>query len=473
MPESKSKIKPNAFWKFFSSVKLTIVLLIILAIASILGTLIPQLPQRESVEFARTLSPGLFRLFNYMNLFDMYHSLWFRLLIGCLSLNLIICSINRFPATWKRYRVRPGPDRSKPFKDLPADQTFITPGNVKDTAERTTAFLRSQYKKIESKDANGNYYFFWEKGRYSYFGVYLVHLSVLIILIGGLLGSFFGFDGYVNIVEGEQIDTIEVRKRRTPLALGFEVRCDKFTVDFYENGTPKEYRSELSFIMKGKEVEKGSLLVNHPIKFRGISFYQSSYGEIPSKMVSLKIARHASKDDFLRIEAEQGKSFSLPGNEGQFRVLKVDTNLRGMMGPAALISVRPEHGEDIHFWVFQNPEILQKKFPKEMLQSPILNASAFRPYTFFLENLETKSYTGLQVNKDPGAFIVWIGCFLMIGGFFVTFFTSHRRIWMRISSEREASLISIAGTASKNPVGLRRELSHLNKKFKIYLNKRD
>jgi cytochrome c biogenesis protein len=472
MSISKAKTKPNAIWSFFSSVKLTIVLLIILAFASILGTLIPQMPQRESVEFARGLSPGLFRLFSSMNLFDMYHSFWFRLLIGCLAMNLFICSIDRLPAAWKRFRLRPSADRSNPFRELPPNQTFLTVGDFEGTTNQVAQVLKTHYKKIERKNSAGKYYFLGEKGRYSHFGVYLVHLSILIILIGGLVGSLFGFEGYISIIEGEQIDSITVRKRETPLKLGFEVRCDKFFVEFYENGAPKEYRSELSFSTDGKAVEKGSLLVNHPIKFRGITFYQSSYGKVPGNKVRLKIARHASNDVFTSVEAEQGKLLPLPGSEGRFQVLKTDGNLRGMMGPAALISIRPEKGDETRFWVFQNWEMLQKRFPGEMLQSPFLNPSSFRPYTFFLEDLESKFYTGLQVNRDPGVSIVWAGCFLMIGGFFVTFFMSHRRIWVRISREKGGNVISIAGTASKNPVGLQRELARLTHNLKDVLDKR-
>ena len=89
MTEIKTKDKPNVIWNFFSSVRLTIVLLIILALASIVGTLIPQ--KEEAIDFARSLSPEMFRFFSALDLFDMYHSLWFRLLMGCLTLNLIIC----------------------------------------------------------------------------------------------------------------------------------------------------------------------------------------------------------------------------------------------------------------------------------------------------------------------------------------------------------------------------------------------
>ena len=84
------------------------------------------------------------------------------------------------------------PDRSKPFQNLPLHQTFLADGNVEDTANQVAQFIKGRYKKIQRKNAGDRYYFLGEKGNYSRFGVYLVHLSVLIILIGGLIGSFFG-----------------------------------------------------------------------------------------------------------------------------------------------------------------------------------------------------------------------------------------------------------------------------------------
>ena len=107
-----------------------------------------------------------------------------------------------------------------------------------------------------------------------------------------------------------------------------------------------------------------------------------------------------------------------------------------------------------------------------MAQSPKFNASAFKPYTFFLDDLESAYYTGLQVNKDPGVNIVWLGCFLMVAGFFVAFFTSHRKIWVRLSEEKEGIRISVAGTSNKNPVGLQRELKNLTSEFKNLLSEK-
>ena len=107
-----------------------------------------------------------------------------------------------------------------------------------------------------------------------------------------------------------------------------------------------------------------------------------------------------------------------------------------------------------------------------MLQSPKFNPSAFEPYTFFLEGMETSYYTGLQVNRDPGVPIVWAGCFLIIAGFFITFFTSHMRMWIRVSEEKQETKISVAGTTNRNPVVLERELVRLIKDLKGLLGEK-
>ncbi len=284
----------NTVWNIFSSVRLTISLLIILALVSIIGTLIPQ--GQGAVEFARNLSPGTLRFFSSLNLFDMYHSVWFRILIATLALNLMVCSIDRFSGTWKRFTARPRPDRSKPFEDLPPDLTFLAESSLNEAGHRVGRFLGSRFKKTRRAESKDRVSFYGEKGRFSHFGVYLVHLSVLFMLAGSLVGSFLGFEAFVNIAEGERIGKVALKKGGIPMDLGFEVLCDRFLVEFYDNGAPREYRSDLRFFFDGKEVKKASTRVNHPVKFRGVTFYQSSYGTIPEKTVLLNIARKASEN---------------------------------------------------------------------------------------------------------------------------------------------------------------------------------
>jgi cytochrome c biogenesis protein len=459
----KEKIS-NPLWRLFRSLKLTIALLIILALVSIIGTLVPQ--KESALEFAANMSPGMRQFFASLSLFDLYHSFWFRLLIGLLALNLIVCSIDRFPHTWKKFRASPSPDRSKPFEDLPPGQTVVVNGDLKEVSGRIAQLLQGRFKGLRNKEEGNLHYFSGEKGRYAHFGVYLIHSSILVIIIGALIGSFFGFQAFVNILEGETTGVVRAKTSRAPMDLGFEVRCDKFFVDFYPQGTPKEYRSDITFLLNGEEIEKTSVLVNHPATFNGVTFYQSTYGTVAGEKASVRIARNVGNPPVTRVEAERGNWLPLPGKEGKFKVTEVDANLMGVMGPAVLISVQPNgNAEEARFWIFQNREMLENRFPGMLEHNPKLNASLFEPYTFALENLETRFYTGFQVNRDPGVSLVWLGCFIMVAGFFVTFFTSHRRFWVRLSKEEKGVRISVAGTSTKNPVGLERELERLTEEL--------
>lgn len=452
----------NPVWAFLSSIRLTIILLIILALASVIGTLVPQ--REDAVEFARRISPELFSLLSTLDIFDMYHSTWFRLLIGFLALNLTVCSIDRFPRTWKRFSALPRPDRQKPFEDLPQERSFVVRAERKSAAASVVEYLKGRYKRIRTKETESAHFIYGEKGRFSHFGVYLVHLSILIIIIGGLLGSFLGFEAYVNIAEGEKTRTVILRNTMKPLDLGFEVRCDRFFVDFYRNGAPKEYRSDLTFLLGGQEVEKASALVNHPVHFRGITFYQSSYGVIPK--VRIRVSRHASQAESRIVELEQGDQVELPGGGGEFSVTRFSGNFMNRFGPAVRILVRPIKGREIRFWVVKEMEALKKILPAPIDNFPGLDPSAFKPYTFsFMDRVKGRYYTGLQVNRDPGVPLVWAGCFLMMAGFFVTFFTSHKRIWVRVSGHDTGVRVSVAGTANKNPVGLERELDKVTREI--------
>ena len=458
MKNAESRKNPNALWKFLSSVKLTIVLLILLAIVSILGTLIPQ--EQGAVEFAKSLTPGMLRFLSILDLFDMYNAPWFRLLIGFLALNLIVCSIDRFPSTWKRFNARPAPDRSKPFENTPVENCLKVSTNSDETANRVLKVLQSRYKNVRKEAIRGDHFFYGEKGRFSHFGVYVVHLSVLLILMGGLVGSFLGIEAYVNILEGEKTNRVIITKTMTPLKLDFEVRCDKFSVDFYKTGAPKEFKSILTFLINGKPVQKNDLLVNHPVEFGGMTFYQASYGTVPGKQVRLSIHSESSKPVLAEMNVKGDTDYPLPGDEGTFKVVDIRSDIMHL-GPAVLVAIQPKKGNPMEFWVFQNQEAVQKKLPAPMLASAKFNPSAFSPYRFSLKGIKTLYYTGLQANKDPGVPIVWAGCFLMVSGLFITFFLSHKRMWVRVLAQGANARIEVAGTTNKNPVGLQNERHHL------------
>lgn len=443
--------------------KLTLVILILLAAVSILGTVIPQ---REGVmEFAQGLSPGMQEVFETFQLFDVYHSYWFILLISALTLNLVVCSINRFPTVIHVLKTKPSPDRKKPFEDIPSDQSFITTRNIQDTAAKLHSFMTKNYSNIAQTEIDKGFYFYGEKGRFSLFGVYIVHLSILFILIGAMIGSRFGFEAFATIPEGDSIETVHLRKSRQPKSLGFKVECIENSVKFYEDGTPKEYRSDLR-IFDGDSAQDFTVLVNHPARFQGIAFYLSSFGKLPGENVDVGIKNEREGNE-TRARVEIGKKIGLPGGEGSFVVDEVREDFMRMgMGPAARFTVLPIEGEPVSFWAFLYPERVRARFSESVDKFPKLNPSSFKPYTFSLDGIEERNYAVFQVNRDPGVPMVWIGFLLIMGGLVVSFFMSHRRIRIRVEPAGEGSRISVAGTSNKNPVGLERELKQITASLK-------
>lgn len=440
----------NPVWRFLSSVRLTLAILIVLAAVSIVGTLIPE---RQGV--------------------DVYHSLWFRSLISILALNLIVCSLNRLGPTLRLFKAAPKPDRTGPFEDVPPENRFYTELSPLEAASRIEGLIRDKYEKVKRKDSTNDIFMVGERGRYSLFGVYIVHLSVLLIIAGSIVGSIWGFQGSVSIPEGESVDTIRLRNSHTRKELGFRIECVNFSVTFYENGTPKEYRSDLRFI--DEEVKKEvALRVNHPFTFHGVRFYQSSYGSIPGNELSLLARREGAENHEITIRATRGDKIPLPEENGYIVVEEIRGDFMRMgMGPAARISAYPEEGEPVSFWVFLHPEQAHARFSQSLKAFPSLNPSLFEPYTFFLKEIESRYYTGLQVNKDPGVPYVWAGFFLITGGLFVTFFMSHRRFRIRIQETEDGTLVSVAGRADKNPVGAERETTMLTSRLRKLLVEQD
>ena len=445
---------------FLSSLKLTISLLIIIAVASILGTVIPQ--QYDGGESFSHLSPGLVEALKSLQLFDMYHSAWFIILMGLLSLNLTVCSLNRFPGSWKLFRKIPSPDRDKPFENLSPDRVISIEKSPNEVIERVENLLHRRYKRVSRKDTANTTFFYGEKGAYSHFGVYIIHASILTIIAGAIIGSLLAFEGFVNLPEGESINTVHLRRQKGIKKLDFTVRCDKFSMSYYDNGMPKEYRSNLSFLKNSHVIYQGPLLVNHPITVNGIRFYQASYGSIPGGQAYMTIKKGHEQGTTVKVKLKD--SFSLKGNDATATIERIEENLMSM-GPAVLINVQSPEG-NMRFWVFKYIERIKKGIPGLFKKVPKFNPGLFKPYYFKLKKIESKYYTGLQLSRDPGVSIVAVGSFLIIIGFLITFFSSHKRFWVRVGEQEGKSRISIAASSNRDPVGLERETGNLVRHLK-------
>jgi cytochrome c biogenesis protein len=439
----------------FSSLKLTIALLIIIAIASILGTVIPQ--QYDGGESLSHLSPGLIKAFKSLQLFDMYHSVWFIILMCLLSLNLIACSLNRFPASWRLFKKTPPLDRSKPFDNLPPNRVLTVSGKPDQVIVRVGDLLQRRYRRVRRKHATNTVFFYAEKGAYSHFGVYLIHASILTVIVGAIIGSLLGFEAFVNIPEGESTKVVNLRRQKGIKKLDFAVRCDGFSIAYYDNGMPKEYRSNLSFLKDSKIIYQSPLLVNHPVMFDGIRFYQASYGTIPGRRAYITVWKGNEAGTIIPVKLKD--SFSLKEKDTQVTIERIEEDLMSM-GPAVLLSIQSAQG-NVRIWVFKQIETMRKGIPRLFQKVPKFNPGLFKPYYFKLNEIENKYYTGLQLSHDPGVSVVAIGSVFIVLGFFITFFSSHKRVWVKLDEQGDRTRILIGTTSNRDPVGLKRETDHL------------
>jgi len=440
---------------FFASVKLTIILLIVIALVSIIGTVIPQ--QYGPTDTVTHLSPKLTDLFKTLQFFDLYHSVWFTALLCLLSINLIACSLKRFPTTWKLFTARPSLDRSKPFEDLPPENTVMIEGNRQEITAAVEHLLHKRLKRFRRKGSDKTTTFYGEKGAFSHFGVYVIHCSVLVVIAGAIIGSLWGFKGFVNIAEGESTDRVYVARHEGLKKLDFTVRCDDFSIAYYDNGMPKEYRSDLSFLKDDTVILQGPLRVNHPITVNGIRFYQANYGSIPGGKVHMTITRADGPRAQLTVSLND--SFSLHGDTTQVTVERIEENLMSM-GPAVLLSVDSPDAA-VQFWVFKAIEQMKRAMPNLLEKVPKFNPGLFEPYYFQLNAIEQTFYTGLQLSHDPGVTVVAVGAFLIVAGFLVTFFSSHKRFWVRVDEAEGKTRVMVSSRSNRDPVGLKRETNYL------------
>lgn len=436
--------KLNPLWSFFSSVKLTIALLVLIVLVFIIATFLPQ----EAVQ-------------EFAWLTDLYHSLLFYALMMLLSLNLIICSINRFPVSMKQYKAPYFPEPAGIFDNLPQNQIIITDKETNNVSATIESSLKAKYRSVRKIDTKKGHVFYGERGRFSIFGVYAVHLSILLIIVGAVIGSIFGLAADINIKEGESVNVANLAEGKGIHQLDFSIRCDKFIVEFYENGTPKTYRSDLSFIKNGHLAYRESLLVNHPITFEGLRFYQESYGTSPETkaVVTYTMGSKKSREKLLA----SGDTFYLPEQNARVTVLRVEENIMEL-GPAAKLKIISPK-KDIQFWVFKNIDNIKAANPGLLSKVPLFNPGLFRPLVFSLNRIEQQYYTGLRVVSDPGVPLVAVGAALMIAGLMIVFFWSHQRFWVWMEQEEAEIRISITGRSNRNNAVLQRQIDNLCKRI--------
>ncbi len=395
---SSSSSLLGRLWKTLTSLRLTLVLLILLAVVSLVGTVRPQV----------------------------FDTLWFLTPLALLFVNLTACLIRGLPQAVRRSLQSLTPEAAL---ELPERARFRWPGN-QDPRARVEKALRQELGPVQKSADGDSTFYFWERGRFRPLGPYVVHLALLVILTGALVGRFWGVQGRLTLMEGETAQDFISEEKAIPL--GFQAHLDRFQVFYYPDGTPREFRSDLNLTKPGQAPKQAVCRVNEPVTFGDYTLYQSSYGNA----VRLEIK---DGDKSQTLEAMVGQTVPIPGSQARFRVLEYLPDLvmpggdqEKRLGPAARIAYGEEGGHPRLVVVLKNRPELADKQPG--------------PHRFFLQG--SKPFSVLQVKRDPGVWWVYSGFLLLLPGFYLAFLRPPERCALVLDRNRkgdwEASLLGAA-----------------------------
>lgn len=403
-------------WRLFASVRLAVILILIITCLSLIGTLV---------------APN-----------TLFHSWWFLTPGFLLMLNILICSMNR----WKSLRVLINGGKVKQplsFFTEAANNTEITDSHLSpiQASSIIEGVLHKQGYRIRSDNSGDLVYLAADKNRYFKLGTYASHLSLILFVLAYIISSSFGFrDSSFIVTEGE---TKEVGHNT-----GLSLSLTSFVDEYYPNGAPRDYRSQVILYKNDQAVDRALIRVNHPLKYEGIRFYQSFFG--PAVGIQVKQNGNVLFQGNIAL-ADVSESQGYQRNIGYLDLADLGLSLR--LTNAATNSNEPMIPEGkLAVEVLQDSrqigmELLERGLPLE------INGFEF---TY----LDDTQFSGFQVSHDPGNILVWIASSLFIAGIMMVLYFTHRQLWILIQpSPSGRSRIFIRSTTRRgisNVVELKR-----------------
>jgi cytochrome c biogenesis protein len=452
-------------WQTLGAIKTGVVLLILVVIISAAGTLILQRPATEADEMQRAYSPHVLRLLDGLGLTDVFHAWWFVLLLSLVSLSIIAASVQRFPNAW-RFFSRPYKSTDETFRNALPHHALIPIKDEEQALSVAERVLQEAGLRPEHIVRENSFSLFGERNRFSELAVYIVHASLLLIFLGGIVDALYGWRAFVTLTRGQQSSEVQAQNG-SKRDLRFAVRCDGAGQENYADGTPKRWWSDLVILENGQAVVRKQIVVNDPLVYRGIRFYQASYGKTGKidKLVLTATPRDGKApkdiaialDETLPLDPDTTVRLAefIPDyvvRDGQIYARSTD-----LENPAAHLVVESRKtGKAVNFWLPAIPGFAQ-------------NESS--PYSFEGKDLQMAYFTGLEVSHEPGQWSVWAGVLMMGFGLAVVFYFAHMRVWAApVRDARGQLMLWVGGTANKNKDAFEQRFRKLVEEIRTDLN---
>jgi len=435
---------PKRFFKTLSNLRTGIILLLLVVIASALGTFILQRPVTDTDKLQAAYSPATLRWLDRLSLTDVFHAWWFLTLLGLLSLSIIFVSIERFPNAWRFY-ARPYRKTDAHFRSGLQTKAELPIKNANDGLNAADRVLQKLHWPVERIIDGNQTSLYSERHRFSVMAVYVIHASLLLIFAGGIVDGLLGYSGYLMLRKGQTGNVIELRNGQKKV-LPFAIKCYEAGQENYADGSPKKWWSKLAVVQDGKEIKAKEIVVNDPLVYRGLRFYQASYG--PTGVEGVRVVATptggTTREVTLRlnepVELDPSTTVTLAEFIPDFfiRDNQVFKRSDDVVNPAFRLQIKKAGSDQAATqWIFPayNP----------------VGQGQDADYRFEYRDLQMGYFTGLEVSHEPGQWLVWAGCVLMGVGLFVAFYMVHMRLWAVVVPDARGKLVLwVGGQANKN-----------------------
>ena len=489
-------------WREYRSMRTALVLLVVLAAASILGSLFPQegvSPQRVDQYFLD--HPALAPVMDRLGLFDVFGSAWYMAIYLALLGALVACLVPRSRALYRVLRSRPprGGDLTR-YRTRAAFDTPASADQAMAAARRT--LRRARYRLAVHPEGSGEPRggapvgrggeLAGEKGYLREASSMLFHVALLVLLVGLAFGKAYGYRGQAAIVEGETwanarvgYDSFSPGRFFGPERLApFQLRLDDFTNSFYANNTPRAFVSHLTALdLDGRPIQSQRVAPNRPMTVDGVRVFQSDYGYVP--VVSVRDAR--GKELLAPQEVLTLRDPASEVSNGAVKVTRATPQVGLQVVMFTGLRTAPDCPSGLDFCNdprLSRPVLVvlayQGDLQADRAQSVFtLDHARLRPLgdrplllgpgqSGKLANGMVVSFTGLKqysvftLARDPGVPVVAVGAALLLCGLVPSLYVTRRRVWVRATpAGPDTTRVELAGLALQGKPAFEVELARL------------
>ena len=465
-------------WRQLTSMRTALVLLMMLGVAAIPGSFIPQRTQNPmAVSDMFTNSPTKALWYERFSLFDVYASPWFSAIYILLFISLIGCVLPRAFEHYKASRALP-PVTPKNLSRMEFHSEWKGSGDDLEIARQWFKKNRFRVRELDGSLSA-------EKGFTRETGNLFFHLALVLILIGVSLGSLFGMRGDAIVNVGERFintpttyDSLSFGKLFNEKTLPpFSIEVDKF-VGKYDPVTnaPLDYTMWVT-VKSGPDAtpEKKIVKVNSPLTFGSTRVYLQANGYSPIVTVRDAVGNVGYQGPVPFLPQDSNLS-----STGAIKVPDVTPQLGfvgsffptiGRANEGGGISVFPEALDPRLFlaaWMGDlgldngRPQSVYRINTDVMKKIGLKSLSPGETYSFEEGSITFETYVpwvNLQVVRDPGKSYALVGGIVAILGLLASLFTRRRRIWVSVDKKK----VEVAGLAKNATPGLELEIAQLAK----------